>query len=444
MNAISSSKSFILAVLFISSISIHLIAEAVRRFLIYSNSVYLLADIALIITAIFSAKIGSFRFDRDVACLLTGFLVFGIVSSLVAQEHPALILVGIRPLVLALAAFVVAENLYRYHPRADVIFIHTIGVWSIIILIAGILQISSGIDAPINILPSDPNNEFGGGRGDYAGEGGIIEWIFRPTSIFMHTGRLGQYSFFLSLSLCLTLLLSSYASNLLRMYVLFSIMLVVISGQRAAGVFLIASCLSTVAFFGSRREILRLLSLFLGIALAFLLATNDLINVIFDRFSSGFTDGSNRVFDMTRHWDVGFLKFLFFGHGLGFFSFGSSEYGGAIYYEYMARLGGGGENSWLRIQGETGIPGLLFFISTILVIIIKSYKRSRLAVASRRLIHLICIFFSLSACAWAFTHDVFGNYLYTMGIFFLFGASSGLSRIRYLPIINSRPIGLRS
>lgn len=419
-----------LAISFVVGLSSHLIAEMLRRFVHYSNSIYIIADLIFIATTVYVASTGSFRFDRFIGALLFTYATWGVASLVYSQENPELLLVGLRPIALSLSAYVISENFFRQHKQSLFIFVNMLGMWTAIILFVAILQLILGYDAPINQLPT--NDEFGG-RGDYVGAGNVLVWLFRPTSIFMHTGRLGQYAFYLASTLCFYFFLSKKKSFVLHIYLFMAIVLIIVSGQRAAGVFLSLSCLYVVFTYVSCKQVVRFIIMGLALMLPFFLISNDLRNIVLLRFYSGFTDSVERIYEMTRFWDVGVAMFPLFGKGLGFFSFGGQAFGGAIYYVYMTRYGGGGENAWLRIQGETGLPGVLLFIMMMLYVAVKSYRRVAAASEQYRYIHLTSLCFVASTCVWAFTHDLFGNYLHMIGIFTLFGASSGLADSEYQP-----------
>lgn len=431
MSLFSPSRQTALAALFIFGFSAHLIAEAVRRFFLYSNSTYLIADIVLVGAACCSVAISSIRIDRSVGVLLFCYVMWGIFSLLVNEGSSLLLLVGVRPIILALAGFVLAEIMFRVHSKPDGVFFNTCGAWTLVILAVAIAQIFAGVDAAINQLPADAGVE-GGGRGDYGANGVFLEWLFRPTSIFMHTGRLGQFAFFLSVVACLRLFMTEKASFTPRVYALLAIVLVIVSGQRAAGVFLLISCALGIAKFGSREILVRSISIMVVVLVAATFVPGDARDVILGRFASGFTGGIDRAVETTQYWETGLWKFPVFGMGLGFFSFGALPFGGAIYYEYMPRFGGGGENSWLRVQGEVGFPGFVMFLGVITMIVLKSYRRAFTDNNTEaRVIHLASLMFALSTGIWALTHDVFGNYLHLFGLFVLFGASCGLASRRY-------------
>lgn len=408
-------------------ISFHLVAEATRRFVVYSDLVYFAADFAVMLLALKVVKIGRCRIDVAAGFLLCIYITWGLFSLFYSGESILLAVVGVRPLLLAVLGYVIAENYFRLAEDCYELFYRLIGVVTIVVLLVAVIQVALGPDAPINSLPSDTGAEFGG-RGDYGVEGEGLEWLFRPTSIFMHTGRLGQYSFFLALSLIVPMLIVKEIKQEHLMYAIASIVLVLVSGQRAAGVFILLSVFISLVLFGSSKILIRLVFFAILFGAIFLVMAPNVSDVIFGRFFSGFTGGSSRVSESIKYWQVGFSEYPIFGKGLGFFSFGGKAFGGDVYYQYMLRFGGGGETSWLRVQGEVGILGALVFFFLVLKIVAKSYTRARSAIPQSKAIHLIAMMFALFSIIWGFTHDIYGNYLFITPMFALFGASAGLSR----------------
>lgn len=412
--------------------SSHLLAEAIRRFFIYSNYIYFAADAVLFGVVIFISRLASFNIDRRLLLLFYFYILIGIVSLLASQGHPGLILVGMRPILLSFFAYVVGYNIYRYCVNAEKLASLVFGVWLIIIATIAVIQIAAGVSSPINQLPDGVGSEFGG-RGDYSSKIGSLSWLFRPTSIFMHTGRLGQYSFFLGLFFCLQVALKKNSLRNISL-ALGSIFLILISGQRAAFVFLCLSMVLALIFSGTGKGVFKFLLLSLILCIVVLFMSSELRDIVVSRFISGFTESLARVEEQGRVWYIGFSKYVFVGQGLGFFSFGSRPFGGDTYYEYMSRFGGGGlgENSWLTIEGETGLLGLLLYVIALALIIKTSYRRAvRTKQLEDRGVHLASMLFTLCMCGWAFTHVVFGNYLQMITLFFLFGASTGLACFRH-------------
>jgi len=420
-------KRDVLTWCFIVTLVIHFIAEAIRRFYYYSNGFYLAADLLVITMSLCILIMYGYRRPAlgTLLIFLTIYFWWGLLSLVVSGNDLRLIAIGARPLIVALAAFIVAESFFRLQRDSFRIILKWLGIALLAILLVALVQLQAGVGAPINRLPVEGAGYHG--MGHYSAGGIVVDWVFRPTSIFMHTGRLGQISYYFSLIFCLSAILMETPSARLRFLAFASVLLVVISGQRAAGVFLVASILIALIMFATKRTTFRLLIGVLAVVVLSLVFSEGVRELILARFSSGFIQAFDRAGAMTRYWYVSFARYPLFGEGVGFFSFGGNIFGGSIYYEYMRAFGGGGENSWLRIQGESGIPGLLIFFSLIFYVFSCSFKRVLYSRASDRWIHLSCASYAAGSMAWAFTHDVYSNYLYIVGIFLLFGASTGLA-----------------
>ena len=408
------------------SISAHLIAEVLRRFLGWSDLAYGVADIVVLAAALVVIVKYGVRLDKRIIMAFGVYVFFGVASHLASGHPVVLVAVGLRPLVLGLAMYAIAEVAFRRIADAPRQLRAVMSVWLIIITAVAVYQIYAGVGAPINEIEGVPR----GGRGDpYGG----LEWLFRPTSIFMHSGRFGQFTFFLALVFVLPILSRrrhDLAEWLLGCVALFAVLL---SGQRAAFVLFIVAVSGIMLLQQRRRLALRLGSLLTAIFSVVAAANARVLEAVADRAISGFLGGFERVAEQGAHWNVGFLQYPVVGEGLGFFSLGAEAFGGEIYYSYMGRFGGGGENSWLSIQGEAGIFGVAAFAVALLLVVQRAWGAYQLNGGSRGRgweWHISAAIFPLALSLWALTHHVFSNYLHMIALFTLFGASAGLERRR--------------
>ncbi|MRH78512.1 hypothetical protein GH984_07310 [Spiribacter sp. C176] len=416
-----------------SAISAHLIAEVLRRFLGWSDLAYGLADM-FVLTAALVVIVGyGIRLDKRIIIAFGIYVFFGVASHLGSGHPIILVAVGLRPLVLGIAVYAIAEVAFSRVPDTSRRLRAVLSVWLVIITVVAVYQIEAGVSAPINQIEGLPR----GGRGDpYGG----LDWLFRPTSIFMHTGRFGQFTFFLALIFVLPIL-SRRRHNLgvllLAGCALFAVLL---SGQRAAFVLLILAVLGIVLLQKRGRLALRLGTLLTAIFGVVAAANARVLEAVVDRVVSGFLGGFERVAEQGAGWSTGFMTYPLLGEGLGFFSLGAEPFGGEIYYSYMGRFGGGGENSWLSIQGEVGILGVAAFAVGLLLIVsraLRAYIRSGGPNGRNWEWHIAAAVFPLALSLWALTHHVFSNYLHMIALFTLFGASAGLERRRLLSQANA-------
>ena len=316
-----------------SAISAHLIAEVARRFWGWSDLAYGLADMVVFAAALVVIVRYGVRLDKRILLAFGVYVLFGVASHLGSGHPVVLVAVGLRPLVLGLAVYAIAEVAFRRIADAPGQLREVMSVWLIIITAVADYQIHDGVGAPINEIEGVPR----GGRGDPYG----LDWLFRPTSIFMHTGRFGQFTFFLALLFVLPILSRrrhSLVEWLLGGVALFAMFL---SGQRAAFILFVFAIVGIMLLQQRRRLALRLgvlLSVIFGVVAA---ANARVLEAVVDRVVSGFLGGFGRVAEQGAHWGVGVMTYPLLGEGLGFFSLGAEAFGGEIYYSFMGRFGGG-------------------------------------------------------------------------------------------------------
>jgi hypothetical protein len=401
-----------------------LVAEVLRRFFGWSDVAYGLADVIVLSVAFAVITKYGVRLDNRIIAAFGIYGFLGVAGHLWSGHPIILVAVGLRPLVLGLAVYVIAEIAFFRSPDASHIAKSALSVWLLVITVVAAYQIDAGVSAPINQIEGVPR----GGRGNpYGG----LDWLFRPTSIFMHTGRFGQFTFFLALIFVLPIL--SRRPHSLGEWSLATISLfaVLISGQRAAFVLLILAILGVIFLQKRGRLAFRaggLLAAIFGLAAA---ANARVLEAVVDRVVSGFLGGFERVAEQGAGWCTGFMTYPLLGEGLGFFSLGGERFGGEIYYSYMGRFGGGGENSWLSIQGEVGILGVAAFAVGLLLIVsraLRAYICTGGVNGKNWEWHIAAAVFPLALSLWALTHHVFSNYLHMIALFTLFGASAALER----------------
>ncbi|KAF0281236.1 hypothetical protein BA900_05610 [Spiribacter roseus] len=411
-----------------SAISAHLIAEVLRRFSGWSDIAYGLADVVVLTAALIVVLRYGVRLDKRIIAAFGIYVFFGVASHLGSGHPIVLVAVGLRPLALGIAVFAIAEAAFSRVQQASHHLRSVMAVWLVIITAVAVYQIHAGVGAPINEIEGIPR----GGRGDpYGG----LNWLFRPTSIFMHTGRFGQFTFFMALIFVLPTLSRrrhDLGDWLLAGVALFAVLL---SGQRAAFVLFILAVLGVMFVQKRGRLALRLGTLLTAVFGAVAAANARVLEAVVDRVVSGFLGGFERVAEQGAGWSAGFMTYPLLGEGLGFFSLGAEPFGGEIYYSYMGRFGGSGENSWLSIQGEVGILGVAAFAVGLLLIVsraLRAYICAGGANGKNWEWHIAAAVFPLALGLWALTHHVFSNYLHMIALFTLFGASAGLERRRLL------------
>lgn len=396
-----------------------LAAEALRRFIFYSNIIYVGADLfTFLITARLIYKT-RYRIDQILLFLILAYLFIGFIGLIVYGNSPIFVYLGFRPILYFLCWYYVGQIIVSLDNDFDLHISNLYFFAACAVTLVAVIQIYLGREHPINQLPDEVYSE-GAGIGDYSDQGRIIEWLFRPTSFFMHTGRFGQFIFFAALFSVFYGVRRS--SKILIVIFLISVTGILVSGQRSALVFFSgALTVWVLAYRSSWLVYIVVIAIFL-IGLLFLIP-EDVISVVLGRGGSGFTSAWDRIREETGALSGTLNQYFLIGRGIGYFSFGSRSFGGEVFYEHVEKYGGG-ENAWLRIIGEVGVPGLLVVLLIGLYLIVPVMRRMRSS--NKADVHIQYIAFSavVSGCLWSFTHDFFGNYL-SLG---LVGLAIGVAR----------------
>jgi O-antigen ligase len=409
-------------------------AEIIRRFFYYSVLPYLLADIIFILITIISYKT---LHSINIAYILRIFLIYiiwGVFCLTLNQASPFLIIVGLRPFILALCAFIIASSYFKTGSNPIKTLLNITIFWVVVTCSIAILQIYLGIDAGINQLPDEVSSSLGGGRGDFvAGNGELmVEGLFRPTSIFMHTGRYGQFTFISSIFLISYVMFTNKTSTWYKLATFITFINVILSGQRSSLFFLVIGILFMLFYLKNLKS---LFTIIIGVSfitiISALFISEDLQSLLIFRFGSAFTESSSRASEQGGALIDLMDYFLLLGKGIGYFTFGSIPFNGEIFYEFVAELNYiGGENSWLRILGETGLIGLILFGFIVFLLIIQCISNiKKNQVVEENMLHFTAAYSLIAISIWGLTHDVFSNYLMLIFVFFYIGASNGSKKI---------------
>ncbi|PKP72140.1 MAG: hypothetical protein CVT83_01435 [Alphaproteobacteria bacterium HGW-Alphaproteobacteria-5] len=257
---------------------------------------------------------------------------------------------------------------------------------------------------------SHPINQFSAGDGivEFRGAGNIYFTVlgipvFRPTSIFFHTGKFGQTIFFLFLvAFALYQMRPGRAS---RVALFVSLMGIAISGQRASMAAALIILAAYLILINPRMALRtgRIMAILAPIAVVLMISSDapaKILDGISYRFISIFGSGSSRFVANSLNWGAALDAAGMFGAGVGSYSLGSKMLGGGTFLL--------GENSWMRFVVEWGVLGS----AAILVIIVASLlpkRRSR--GGDPGLIFVNIVLPTLLVIVWCFTHDVLANYL---------------------------------
>ena len=405
------SKYYLLLVL-----NLPLIAEVVRKYAVWQDLVFLAGDAVAAGTFIFLLAREKLRFalPRVFYFLSAAFLAWGLLNQLMSAAELGVFFVGVRasffPLVyLFLSAFFID----KYGDAINLLLLSA-SVWVTIAGAMALLQIHLGASHPINAIWGRQSL----GIGDYAGMSFEVEkGLFRPASIFTHTGMFGQVVFLLVLFRWSVLAFSGLkVKGWMYLSLLIDLVTVAASGQRGAFIFLLTSLL-VMGFFSAR---LGLRSFFLWLFGAvglvaivwILLALTPYGSALTSRFESGVYAIPSRVLGNTVY-PLGIVldRYLFFGDGFGFYTYGSRLFGGKVAWAAL-RLG---ESTVTRVSAEVGLIGAFLLAGMLMSItlrVIPMLATRRRSAASASAFFFVTWIFCL--VLWSNTADVFANSVGTL------------------------------
>ncbi len=339
--------------------------------------------------------------------------------------HQDLVLgaIGIRSLLVPCAFFIIGITLRRnlgLH-EAAIIINKTFTFWLIIIGIVMIAQLLVGREHWLNALPDTLGGDGREGIGDYTVGEVSVYLIFRPVSIFLHTGKLGSVVFVLATFRLFYAFSKGLASAQLMRSVILDIMLILVTGQRAAIIgYFIALIICLVLYTKTPLKVLSYIFAIFSVCYILLNSYIDVDNtnigmLFLMRAASGLSDISTRGTDnliapANYVWDAYALT----PAGAGAFSLGAESFGGKPLYDVVPN--GTAENSWLRLLAEEGFVGLIgniLFWGGLFIYIIFSYvTREKLYIDGKQNIKLILLgaaYIIGILLLWANTHDILGN-----------------------------------
>ncbi|MEX2164529.1 MAG: hypothetical protein WD823_09835 [Sulfuricaulis sp.] len=414
--------------LWIAVLNLPLLAEVLRKYVIHSNVVFLVSEAVVVSCALATLVV---RPRKEVVLLIfwTVLLVgWALVSTLFGHQETMLGLVGVRAIIVPVSILIVSFYFVRSRGPGDVarVLYGVATFWLLGMATVAILQLMLGLTHPMNQFAEGLGGDERAGIGDYTVENVGVEGIFRPTSIFLHTGKFGQVAFILA-TYCLFYRAAVAAQGLrgiLRSVGEFSVL--VVTGQRAA---ILAYCVAFILLHISPVKLIRIipwLAVFLVLGVIAVDArpeVADAANLIGARVWSGVVDIPERFSgNFLEPYESVLEKFGLFGAGAGAFSLGSSQWGGRPLYDVINV--GIAENSWLRIWAEQGFFGVLLWgvlLGGLFVSAIRGSLWRRGQVGSegrleRGLLHFNA-FQIVALSLWANTHDVLGS-VTTMAVAF--------------------------
>ncbi|HBH82053.1 MAG TPA: hypothetical protein DDY39_19665 [Nitrospira sp.] len=411
-------------------LNVPLLQETVRKYLIHSDLVFLGGDVLVLMTLIAIGLQGRLKVKNVPMAffVLSGvFLSVTAVNHAMSGNHIGVYGVGLRATFLPLVYMLVSARYLSVVENGYERIFSCVNIWIVIIGIMAITQIALGKDHPINAVWGTSAL----GVGDFAttDKGVLIPGMFRPTSIFTHTGKFGQVIFTLVLFKWCYLLFSGVRRSAgPYALMLFDLTVILISGQRAALLFLVLSISIVVVCTrqhgaGVWKVLVLSLVIISGLSGAWV-AKPDMAIAVYERFASVLTAIPIRLEgNLWLPIQTVMEDHLISGEGLGYFTFGARSFGGTLVYEGI-KLEGLGESSLIRLSGEVGLLIAMTIILAYLTVVTRAWyfyrNHNGSPAASGALFFgmwMICLMF------WSNTADVFANSIVTTLGFGLGGAT---------------------
>lgn len=413
-------------------INLPLLAEVVRKYAYQKDSIFFgMATVVLVSFLVLSFVPGT-RVLRSLPLgiwiTILAFYSWAFANEVVASHSLLVFFIGLGTMFLPLTYFLISNVYFRQGEGAVYRVFLCVNCWLVLILAIALLQIVLGRDHPFTMYGLGS-----AGIGDYSVEGRVVEGLFRPTSIFTHTGKFGQALFCLILfKWCYFVATSMPIRWFWKISIGLDVLAVVVSGQRAAFLFL---CVSTgllllykISREGVKAIVLLIRYSLLGTALVAMIflqssvASGTAVILVADRLLSSVYDIPNRLIgNFLLPLSTVVDKYLMFGEGLGVFTLGAKNYGGALVYKAV-HMPGLGENTWIRMIAEVGVIGTILYLMILFQLLYLALR----SVGSRyhQDNQAVALFFAVwlgSIMLWANTHDVFGNMIVTALAFALGG-----------------------
>jgi hypothetical protein len=418
----------------IGVLNLQLAAEVLRKYVIHSSAVLLFAEAAVVASA---ALVLLLRPRVQLAAIVLWSALataWALATVLWTHQSLPLAVVGLRGVAISVAVIVISIHLFRSlaaHLVADALY-SIAKFWLVVIGSVALLQLVLGPGHPLNQVAEGLGPDEDAGMGGYGTQDVALEYMFRPTSLFLHTGKFGQVAFVLA-AYCLFYRAIRGASSVpnTALWTSLEIVVVATTGQRAAmaAYFIALVCLSFHPRHFRPAAAAAMALLVMGaIVLSVVPEAAELAHLVAARAWDGVVDVPNRFADtVVAPFSVVFYELGIFGQGAGTFSLGALAYGGRAMHDVIQI--GEPEGSWLRLTAELGLPGLLLFGALIAGLVIRSVHvvvrlrgtadqdgRSLIALAAFNAYLLVVL------SVWAGTHDVFGSTT-TMSVAFWFAGA---------------------
>ena len=393
-----------------------IIAELFRKYVLYSSGWLLVLDLILVL--IFIRTLSKFKPPAIFNYWLFFVIIFtmhGLAFSIIELSEPYSVIFRLRTVFYPMVGFLVASSVNFDKDFAAKLMSVALTLL-LLITILGLLQViidQSPWEGPIhwiNYYPSELNYGcpqacsmgYGGSTFDQAG--GFT--IYRPHSIFLHTGKFGQVVFGLG---AIVLLLAKDLSPKNKIILIFIIIACnFVSSQRAALYSILFFALLYFYLFSNNRKNLTIGLLIISFFIIILDA--QAIIFIIKRIFSIIPELPSRL--ELFYAASGLLDNGLLGDGWGRYS---PHSGGEAFTEVY-----GGEGAWILVAAELGIPiTVIIAIFNLLIgilIFFRCFSKSHDKYLSFWTSFVILVLF-----LWACTHNIFGSYLMMLYVFIPIG-----------------------
>ena len=391
-------------------ISLPIIFEVFRKYIFYSSIWIVILDIFFMI--IFFRTMVRFSPPKILLIwitFITIFIMHGLAFTIIEARSPYPILFGLRTAFYPILGFLVASSIVCDKKLISNVIKVTLTL-ILLLSVFGMFQVIidhtpwDGATHWINYVPLEieygSSLGFGGSpfdSGNYKLIPGIN--IYRPHSVFLHTGKFGQVVF--GLSMILLLLARDLNSKKRALLFIIIIYCNLITSQRSALYPILFFMMFYVFLFSENKIKLVSYSLLFGLFITIL--ESQKIGFMVVKILSIIPEIPSRLelfYAASGLVDNGLL-----GDGWGLYATGARAFGGLAFEEVY-----GGEGGWIIIAGELGIPIAVILFLLVLLLGALIFTRSLFKTGDPYLAFWSG-FIILLLPIWAATHNIYGSYL---------------------------------
>jgi len=390
-------------------ILVPIIFEILRKYILYSNIWFVIMDFLFIL--IFVRTLFKFNPHFIFLCwsfVIIVFVLHGLIFSLIYEYSPLTLLFGLRTAFYPLVGFLVASSLDFDRRLIDKIILLLL-ILLLSVSFFGLLQILL-VDNPwslsthwINYVPDEIEYGRSLGFGGYNEEINAMfpsVNLYRPHSIFLHTGKFGQVVWGFS---AILIMLSGGLSSKKRGLIFITIILCNMITMQRAALYPILLFMSIYIFTFSSRKLI-LMCLFFFFAFFIILIGSENIYLVLERIFSALPEIPRRL-PTVLYAASGVLDNGILGDGWSYYSTGAQMVGGGNYAQYY-----GGEGGWIIMAAEVGVPiTLVLFLSNVVLGLLIFFKS--IFINRDRYLSFWTGYVVLLLPVWAVTHNIYGSYL---------------------------------